>query len=81
MRHDACPIPAARLQHFARRIHTLGLRPLHELLRELVAGGNLLDRIEAFAEIDADVMRAIGADDLRRPAFVAGTDVERGRGV
>jgi hypothetical protein len=53
-----------RLQHIARRIHALGPRPLYELLRELVAGADALDRIEVYGRLDADVVRALGGAEF-----------------
>ena len=72
-------IPEIRLQHhLARRVHALGERPLFELLKELLAGADPLARIEAYAEIDADLVHALGASDFWPPTVVAGTS-SRGR--
>lgn len=53
-----------RLKHLARRIHALGPRPIFELFHELLAGADVCERIEAFAEIDADLVRDHGANEF-----------------
>ena len=57
-------IPEVRLRHLARQVHALGPRPLYELFRELVAGADPQDRIQAFADIDADFVHALGGDQF-----------------
>ena len=39
-------VPTARLRRLAAQVHALGERPLYELLRELVAGRDPVERIE-----------------------------------
>ncbi len=58
------PVPPARLQRLASLIHELGPRPLYELFCELVAGRDPLPRIEAYAELDGDIVAALGGDRL-----------------
>lgn len=53
-------IPDARLRHLARRIHALGERPLFELLKELVSGADVAQRLEAFAALDPEILAALG---------------------
>ena len=57
-------IPLVRLQYLAGRLHALGPRPTYELLRELAAGADLLNRLEVYARLDPDMVRALGADVL-----------------
>ena len=57
-------IPDVRLQYLAARLHVLGPRPIYELLRELAAGADLFNRLEVCARLDADILRALGADVL-----------------
>jgi hypothetical protein len=57
-------IPLVRLQYLAARLHALGPRPTYELLRELAAGADLLNRLEVYARLDPDMVRALGADVL-----------------
>ena len=58
------PIPRERLRHLARRIHSLGPRPLYELLAELETGADLGERLERYAALPADFIRAFGGDVL-----------------
>jgi hypothetical protein len=58
------PLPDARIRYLAREIHALGERPLYELLAELVAGREIGPRLEAYARLPADFIRACGADRL-----------------
>ena len=57
-------VPDARLRRLASLIHNLGERPLYELLREILAGRDPLARIERYAQLDADIVEALGADRL-----------------
>jgi hypothetical protein len=57
-------IPLVRLQYLAARLHALGPRPTYELLRELATGEDLCDRLEVYARLDPDMVRALGADVL-----------------
>jgi hypothetical protein len=62
-------IADARLRLLADRLHQLGPRPLYEFLRELMAGADLLPRLETYAglsplaafitEFDGDQARAL----------------------
>lgn len=57
-------IPDARLRHLARRLHALGERPLYELLRELAAGADLIERLEVYADLPGDLIAAFNGDRL-----------------
>jgi hypothetical protein len=57
-------IPDVRLQRLAARLHALGPRSTYELLRELAAGADLFIRLEVYARLDPDVVRALGGDVL-----------------
>jgi hypothetical protein len=59
---SASTVPDARLRRLAALVHQLGPRPLFELLRELVAGADPLARVERYAELDADIIEALGGD-------------------
>jgi|HubBroStandDraft_1064217.scaffolds.fasta_scaffold953927_1 hypothetical protein len=63
-------IPRERLTYLARRIHALGERPLLELLRELDGGAPLHERLEAYARLDRDFIRALDGDKLPELASV-----------
>ena len=54
----------ARLRHLAQRLHSLGPRPIFELLKEIANGGDLWRRLERYAELDPEIVRAIGADEM-----------------
>jgi hypothetical protein len=58
------PIALARLRRLADQLHALGPRPLFEYLREIIAGADPVDRLERYAAIDPDVLRALGGDHL-----------------
>ncbi len=63
-----------RLERMVERVHVLGPRPLAELLAEIAnATGQpavVADCIEAYAALDAEIVRAVGAD--RFPPNVLG---------
>lgn len=44
-------VPDVRLRRLARQIHTLGERPLFELLRELDAGADVHSTLESYARL------------------------------
>jgi hypothetical protein len=58
------PIPRSRLHLLAARVHDLGPRPLAELFLELLAGADPVVRIEVYAALPADFIRALGGDRL-----------------
>lgn len=73
-------IPPERLRHLARRLHELGERPLYELLAELDKGAPLGPRLERYAELSADIVNALGADQLPSAVrLVTPAPDERGR--
>jgi hypothetical protein len=55
-----------RRRYLAQRIHALGARALLELVEELdrhhALGADLDRRLERYAALDAQVLRALGAD-------------------
>jgi len=63
-----------RLQRLAAQIHTLGPRPLYELLRELDAGAELRPTLERYARLAplADFIAANGGDDFKPLRVVGG---------
>ena len=61
---QAALIPRERLRQLARRIHALGPRPLYELLRDLEAGAPLHERLERYAALPADFIKALDGDRL-----------------
>jgi len=71
---QAALIPRERLRQLARRIHALGPRPLYELLRELEADAPLHERLERYAALPADFIKAL--DGYRLPPL---RSVEGGR--
>ena len=68
--------PTAGLRHerLITRVHALGPRPLAELLAEIAIAtgepGLIADRVEAYARLDPELVRALGAD--RFPPSVLG---------
>lgn len=63
---------SARIRHLAARIHPLGPRPLAELLIELDRGADLMPRLEAYARIDGNFIRALGGDQFPQLRRVSG---------
>jgi hypothetical protein len=63
-----------RLQRLAVQIHTLGPRPLYELLREIDAGAELGPTLERYARLAplAEFIAAHGGDDFRPLRVVGG---------
>jgi hypothetical protein len=57
-------VPDARLRRLARHLHQLGERSVYEILREIIAGRDPVLRLEAYAELDADIVEALGGDRL-----------------
>ncbi len=55
-----------RFEHLIERVHRLGPRPLAELLAEIatatVEPDLIADRVEAYAGLDPEAVRAVGAD-------------------
>jgi hypothetical protein len=57
-------VPDSRLRRLARHLHSLGERGVYELLREIIAGRDAVERLERYAELNADIVHAVGADRL-----------------
>jgi hypothetical protein len=62
-RHPLGP-DTRRLRYLAARLHGLGPRATYEFLREIAAGADLWCRLERYAELDPDIVRALGAREL-----------------
>jgi hypothetical protein len=64
----------SRLQRLAAQIHTLGPRPLYELLRELNAGAELGPTLERYARLAplTEFIAANDGDDFRPLRVVGG---------
>jgi hypothetical protein len=64
----------ARLRQLARRIHSLGERPLYELFAELDDGAPLRSTLEAYARLErfSASIRDHGGDRLHGPRVVKG---------
>jgi hypothetical protein len=55
---------ALRIRHLTRHLYSLGPRPLYEWACEVVGGADPLSRLEIYGRLDADTVRALGADKL-----------------
>ena len=66
------PQKSARLKYLAAKVHSLGLRPLFELLCELEGGADLIARLERYAMLSPDVVATLGADRLPPRARMIG---------
>ena len=71
------PPSLARLRRLAERLHSLGPRPTFELLKEIANGGDLWRRLERYAELDPEIVRTLGADEL--PSYARLVQREGGR--
>jgi hypothetical protein len=53
-----------RLRQLAGRLHSLGARPLFEFLRELDGGADMWPRLERYASLNPEFIRALDGDRL-----------------
>ena len=55
-----------RFERQIARVHALGPRPLAEMIAEIATAtgepGLIADRVEAYAALDPEIVRAVGAD-------------------
>jgi hypothetical protein len=58
------PPSLSRIRHLASRLHSLGL------LKEIANGADLWRRLERYAELDPEIVRALGADELPHYAML-----------
>jgi hypothetical protein len=65
-------VPRERLRYLAGRLHRLGPRPLFEFLSEIERGAPLIERLERYAALDSDFIRAHGGDRLPPARLVGG---------
>ncbi len=66
--HDRQALAGVHFERQIMRVHALGPRPLAEMLGEIATATGqpaaVADRIEAYAALDAAVLRAVGADSF-----------------
>jgi hypothetical protein len=64
--HDPQPLAGPRFEHLVERVHTLGPRPIGELLAEIATATGehalIADLVEAYAALDPEIVRAVGGD-------------------
>jgi hypothetical protein len=65
-------VAASELREMAVQVYALGPRPFCEFLREVVAGGDVLDCLERYAGIDGRVLELYGGSDLRHRLRLGG---------
>ena len=62
----AQPLAGPRYEHLCRQVHALGVRPLGEMLIEIAAATGqpdlIADRLQAYARLDPEIVRALGGD-------------------
>ena len=63
------PIPDASLRLLVRRLHRLGERPVYEFIREILAGVDPVERLEAYARLDPAIVKYLGADRMREDEY------------
>ena len=68
------PLAGPRFERQVERLHSIAPRPLGELLAEIATATGqpslIADRVEAYAALDPEIVRALGAD--RFPPSVLG---------
>jgi hypothetical protein len=66
--------PPERIHYLARRLHSLGVRPIYELLLELRDGADLWIRLERYAGLAplAGFIASQGGDHLPPPRALKG---------
>jgi hypothetical protein len=52
------------LRQLASHLHHLGPRPVFELLAEVAQGAPLIERLERYAQLDPEIVHAVGGDVL-----------------
>ena len=62
------PLAGSRFERLIERVHSLGPRPFAEMLDEIAAATGrpdiVADRVEAFARLDPETVRAVGGDQF-----------------
>jgi len=53
-----------RLRRLCAHLHELGPRSVYEFIREIRAGGDVVDRLEVYGRLDAGILIYLGADRL-----------------
>jgi hypothetical protein len=54
----------ARLRHLCGHLHQLGPRAVYEFIREIRAGGDVVQRLVAYKRLDPGILSYLGADRL-----------------
>jgi hypothetical protein len=54
----------ARLRHLCGHLHQLGPRAVYEFIREIRAGGDVVQRLVAYKRLDPGILAYLGADRL-----------------
>ncbi len=67
-------LASVRHERNVEHVHALGPRPLYEMLAEIAIAtgepGIVADRVEAYAELNPELIRAIGANHFPPPPMV-----------
>jgi hypothetical protein len=61
----------ARLRRLAGNLHALGARPLFEFLAELDSGADMWARLERYASLNPEFIRALDGDRLPTPRVIS----------
>jgi hypothetical protein len=51
-------------RHQCELLHALGPRPTFELLREILNGADLVERLPVYARINPEILYALGGDSM-----------------
>jgi hypothetical protein len=66
------------LRRLACALHALGPRPIYEFLVEVESGADIRTRLEAYARIPADFVRANGGDQFPPVVFAVDGGLRHG---
>jgi hypothetical protein len=55
---------AARIRHLCEHLYSLGPQPVWRYINEVCAGADPVERLARYGELDRDVVRAVGADEM-----------------
>jgi hypothetical protein len=53
-----------RIRRLGAHLYRLGPRPIVELLLEIDAGADVVERLESYSRLDASICKYLGADRL-----------------
>src|SRR5262249_20539820 len=67
----------ARVRHLAEHRYSLGPQPVWQYIHEIIGGADPVEQLERYGELDRDVVRQVGADEMPPKAWPARDDKDR----